>query len=205
MSSSYSDKSQILVSALHTLDQTPPPSLREILNAYRTKGDGDRDMLLAMLNAKSAEDRRIAETSALHRTIIETFDHDISSPNLPPLVYPNPSQHPYQTRLPTLSLSSGFSHHDKESYITKRRSSPPHRSYSPYNRPISRDSTSTPPMQMPPSPFSSASNPDTNLSPNLKDRGTMPIASMLSHESQRASRPSQDSSDDGHGLRNRRS
>lgn len=37
--------------------QTPPPSLREILTAYRTKGDGDRDMLLAMLNAKTAEDQ----------------------------------------------------------------------------------------------------------------------------------------------------
>ena len=39
----------------HSL-QPPPPSLREILAAYRTKGDGDRDMLLAMLNAKTAED-----------------------------------------------------------------------------------------------------------------------------------------------------
>ena len=37
--------------------QSPPPSLREILSAYRTKGDGDRDMLLAMLSAKTAEDQ----------------------------------------------------------------------------------------------------------------------------------------------------
>ena len=37
--------------------QPPPPSLREILGAYRSKGDGDRDMLIAMLNAKSAEDQ----------------------------------------------------------------------------------------------------------------------------------------------------
>jgi len=37
--------------------QPPPPSLREILGAYKAKGDGDRDMLLAMLNAKSAEDQ----------------------------------------------------------------------------------------------------------------------------------------------------
>jgi hypothetical protein len=37
--------------------QPTPPSLREILTAYRTKGDGDRDMLLAMLNAKTAEDQ----------------------------------------------------------------------------------------------------------------------------------------------------
>ena len=40
-----------------THPQPPPPSLREILTAYRTKGDGDRDMLLAMLSAKTAEDQ----------------------------------------------------------------------------------------------------------------------------------------------------
>jgi hypothetical protein len=39
------------------ITQSPPPSLREILAAYRAKGDGDRDMLLAMLNAKAAEDQ----------------------------------------------------------------------------------------------------------------------------------------------------
>ena len=42
---------------LHLRFQAPPPSLREILGAYRSKGDGDRDLLIAMLNAKSAEDQ----------------------------------------------------------------------------------------------------------------------------------------------------
>ncbi|KAJ3822646.1 hypothetical protein EV361DRAFT_901344 [Lentinula raphanica] len=198
MSSFYADKSQILVSALRTLEQTPPPSLREILNAYRAKGDGDRDMLLAMLNAKNAEDRRIAETSALHRTILESLNHESpSSPNLPPLVYPNPSQHPYQTKLPNVSTG--------QSYASKRTSShsPPHHTYSPYHRPVSRDSTSTPPLQMPPSPYSAASNPDTNSSPKLKERGMMPIASMLSNESQRSSHSSQ-ASEDGRGLHHSR-
>jgi hypothetical protein len=37
--------------------QSPPPTLRELLSAYRTKGDGDRDLLLAILNAKTAEDQ----------------------------------------------------------------------------------------------------------------------------------------------------
>lgn len=37
--------------------QPSPPTLRDILGAYRAKGDGDRDMLLAMLNAKAAEDQ----------------------------------------------------------------------------------------------------------------------------------------------------
>ena len=35
----------------------PPPTLREILGAYRSRGDGDREMLMAMLHAKSAEDQ----------------------------------------------------------------------------------------------------------------------------------------------------
>ena len=37
--------------------QPPPPTLREILEAYKARGDGDREMLLAMLNAKSSEDQ----------------------------------------------------------------------------------------------------------------------------------------------------
>ena len=46
-----------LQAALHTFDQLPAPSLREVLGAYRLKGDGDREMLLAILNAKAAEDQ----------------------------------------------------------------------------------------------------------------------------------------------------
>ncbi|KAJ4476687.1 hypothetical protein J3R30DRAFT_3704163 [Lentinula aciculospora] len=192
MSSLYNDKSQIL---------TPPPSLREILTAYRSKGDGDRDMLIAMLNAKTSEDRRIAETSALHRTIIDTFTRDISSPTLPPLAYPHSPQHSYHPRLST--LSTGLSHHERELRSSKSRSSrsPPRHTYSPYNRPVSRDSA-TPPVQMPPSPYSSASNPDSNSSPKLKDRGTMPLASMLSNENKRV--PELQSSSDNGRLPNRR-
>ena len=37
--------------------QPQPPSVREILGAYRMKGEGDREMLLAILQAKTAEDQ----------------------------------------------------------------------------------------------------------------------------------------------------
>ena len=47
----------LLASTWHILQQPPPPSLREILGAYKSRGDGDREMLLAMLEAKSAEDK----------------------------------------------------------------------------------------------------------------------------------------------------
>ncbi|KDR84816.1 hypothetical protein GALMADRAFT_233206 [Galerina marginata CBS 339.88] len=71
-----SDEIRRLVSSAHSvLEQTPPPSLREILSAYRTKGDGDRDMLLAMLNAKTAEDQRLASVTSLHRTMFEIYQH----------------------------------------------------------------------------------------------------------------------------------
>ncbi|KAJ3490515.1 hypothetical protein NLI96_g1394 [Meripilus lineatus] len=59
--------------------QPPPPSLREILGAYRAKGDGDRDMLLAMLNAKSAEDQRLASVASLHRTMLEMYRSPVSA------------------------------------------------------------------------------------------------------------------------------
>jgi hypothetical protein len=48
---------KFLSRALTLRPQTPPPSLREVLGAYKSRGDGDRDMLIAMLNAKSAEDQ----------------------------------------------------------------------------------------------------------------------------------------------------
>ncbi|KIY51343.1 hypothetical protein FISHEDRAFT_56853 [Fistulina hepatica ATCC 64428] len=51
------------------LEQPPPPTLREILSAYTTKGDGDREMLLAMLNAKSSEDQLFGHPELVHHTI----------------------------------------------------------------------------------------------------------------------------------------
>ncbi len=47
----------------------PSPTLREILDAYKAKGDGDRDMLLAMLNAKSSEDQ-VGLLSRLHTATV---------------------------------------------------------------------------------------------------------------------------------------
>ncbi|KAG6832252.1 hypothetical protein H0H92_004217 [Tricholoma furcatifolium] len=62
---SHDDLRHMLSTAFSIVEQTPPPSLREILTAYRNKGDGDRDMLLAMLNAKAAEDQVCAKSNVL--------------------------------------------------------------------------------------------------------------------------------------------
>ncbi|KAH9947717.1 hypothetical protein B0H21DRAFT_737744 [Amylocystis lapponica] len=75
----------LLSSVWHALEQSPPPSLREILDAYRSKGDGDRDMLIAMLNAKSAEDQRLASVASLQRTMLDFYQASLR-PLPPPLV-----------------------------------------------------------------------------------------------------------------------
>ncbi|KAG8715914.1 hypothetical protein FRC11_012981 [Ceratobasidium sp. 423] len=61
----------ILETTWHALSQAPPPSLREILSAYNSKGEGDREMLIALLNAKSAEDQRLASLTTLHQTVLQ--------------------------------------------------------------------------------------------------------------------------------------
>ncbi|CAA7258786.1 unnamed protein product [Cyclocybe aegerita] len=82
------DVRRLLSSAFNVLDQTPPPSLREILSAYRTKGDGDRDMLLAMLNAKTAEDQRLASMASLQRTMLDIYQQSPPSPEPAPYSRP---------------------------------------------------------------------------------------------------------------------
>jgi len=57
-----------LVRILH---QPSPPSLRELLEAYSVKGNGDRELLLAMLSAKSSEDQRLAAVIQSHQTLIQ--------------------------------------------------------------------------------------------------------------------------------------
>ncbi|EKM83454.1 hypothetical protein AGABI1DRAFT_110115 [Agaricus bisporus var. burnettii JB137-S8] len=72
---SDSDIKRMVASSFQILDKPTPPTLREILAAYRANGDGDRDMLLAMLNAKAAEDQRIAAMANLHRTVLDVYQN----------------------------------------------------------------------------------------------------------------------------------
>lgn len=87
---SISQQQQVaLQAALHAFDQPPAPSLREVLGAYRLKGDGDREMLLAILGAKAAEDQRIAAMAQLHHTILQvthsSITQNVLANQLPPL------------------------------------------------------------------------------------------------------------------------
>ncbi|OSX67813.1 hypothetical protein POSPLADRAFT_1030720 [Postia placenta MAD-698-R-SB12] len=120
----------LLGAVWQSIQQSPPPSLRDILDAYRAKGDGDRDMLIAMLNAKSAEDQRIASLASLQRTMLDMYQ---------------PALHPSSHSIPPLHLStdvhshSHYGHHHSPSgpsYSVTHMPSPPHTSYhhSPHSR-----------------------------------------------------------------------
>ncbi|KAG9094037.1 hypothetical protein FS749_013257 [Ceratobasidium sp. UAMH 11750] len=84
----------MLDSTFQALSQAPPPSIREILGAYSAKGEGDRDMLVALLNAKSAEDQRIAAVATLQQTVLQ-MQHSLAlaqaQAQLGPVPQPPPS------------------------------------------------------------------------------------------------------------------
>ncbi|KAG8695428.1 hypothetical protein FRC09_009156 [Ceratobasidium sp. 395] len=58
-------------SSIQALSQPPPPTLRDILSAYASRGQGDRDMLIALLNAKAAEEARIAAVATLQQNVLQ--------------------------------------------------------------------------------------------------------------------------------------
>jgi hypothetical protein len=107
--------SSILTSAVNQFNQSPPPTLREILTAYKERGDGDKAMLMALLQAKTAEDERIASMASLHRTVLDAYYR-----------YPAPGPSSYREQ-PSYSP-----HPHSYSSIAHAPPSPPH-SYSSYS------------------------------------------------------------------------
>ncbi|CAE6398559.1 unnamed protein product [Rhizoctonia solani] len=91
--SSNSTSAETLAAAL---SQPPPPTLREILSAYAAQGHGDRDMLIALLKAKAAEDQRITSVAQLQQQVLRVQMSALSArgqPNLPqPPVNPAPTK-----------------------------------------------------------------------------------------------------------------
>lgn len=170
------DLGRLLVSSRNIIEQTPPPSLRDILGAYKAKGDGDRDMLLAMLNAKSAEDQRLAAVASLHRTLLDlsSLDHTAPSNSSQPLLHPTSYDRssryaPYPTDIHVPRHPPRDSQYCLQPLAKRRRSSrsPPSHSDA---RPSSRD--------FPPSPYSSSRSGSEEYSP--RSRASMAIGSLLS-------------------------
>ncbi|KAH7340295.1 hypothetical protein B0J17DRAFT_313291 [Rhizoctonia solani] len=97
--SPHQSTKSVLDSTFQALSQAPPPTIREILGAYSAKGEGDRDMLVALLNAKSAEDQRIAAVATLQQTVLQ-MQHSLALAQAqaataqPPQQLPSPSSGP---------------------------------------------------------------------------------------------------------------
>ncbi|KAF9229577.1 hypothetical protein BS17DRAFT_771641 [Gyrodon lividus] len=185
---SSSDYISLVMSTRHVIEQTPPPSLREILGAYKSKGNGDRDMLIAMLNAKSAEDQRIAAVASLHRTLLElsAVEANTSTPIPPqhplPSPYINSSKH---NRHPNNMLNGHASSytpapssreppHQPQPPRKRQRSSRSPASSSHYDARLSHPSS----RELPPSPYSSSRSDSEEYSP--RSRASMAIGSLLS-------------------------
>ncbi|KAJ6627269.1 hypothetical protein B0H10DRAFT_1996302 [Mycena sp. CBHHK59/15] len=184
----------IVSSASSILEQSPPPTLRDILGAYKANGDGDRDMLLAMLNAKTAEDQRLASIAALHRAMLEVYQppplhmngsHHYPTPKFtqsPPLREARPAYHlssvrrsPPRTLVPLPSMRDAPSprpEHRRKRPRSSRSPPPPHSSR---RRESLHDSHSE---QLPPSPYSSSGSDSASYSP--RSRGSLTIGSLLS-------------------------
>jgi len=180
-------QNSLLASTWQVLDQPPPPSLREILGAYRSRGDGDRDMLMAMLNAKSAEDQRIASVASLHRSMLEYYQvfsrQSQEAPCFSASDPPGPSHHggsAYQSQ--GSNATQSYNHHDAPSQHTARAyshkraraSDSPQTAY----RSVPRSYSPSPPPGLS-SPYSSCSA-SVDQSPRSKD--AMAIGSLLSME-----------------------
>ncbi|KAF8559333.1 hypothetical protein OG21DRAFT_1493245 [Imleria badia] len=181
------DHRRLLMSTWHVLEQPPPPSLREILGAYKSKGNGDRDMLIAMLNAKSTEDQRMAAIASLHRTLLDLYTTDAKIPPAAPLQqYPLSLSHiSTKDKHYPPELSNG---HDSTYKSAPSPREPPHQQQPPRKR--QRRSRSPPPpshldarsshppaRDLPPSPYSSRSDSE-EYSP--RSRASMAIGSLLS-------------------------
>ncbi|KAJ7225855.1 hypothetical protein GGX14DRAFT_693732 [Mycena pura] len=191
----------VVSSASLVLDQAPPPSLRDILTAYKANGDGDREMLLAMLNAKTAEDQRLASVAALHRSMLEAYQ---SVPQSVPLLgghhYPTATKY---TPSPPVRETRQPRHYHSVSSVSRSPPSPhtriplqgvraispkaEHRrkrvraSHSPPPPHVSsgrRGSLHDQPSELPPSPYSSSGSDSAGQSP--RSRGSMTIGSLLS-------------------------
>ncbi|TEB39360.1 hypothetical protein FA13DRAFT_1725349 [Coprinellus micaceus] len=178
------DLRHTLVAAHAALNQAPDtPTLRDILTAYRTKGDGDREMLLAMLNAKAAEDQRISSVASLQRTLIELHQQSsdpIPSPSMRSPYYPGyaSAPAPYPDH-PAASRSPPYMPPPRELSVPENPRKRQRSSRSPHPPHAGVYEPSHPAEQFPPSPYSSSGRSDS-AEHSPRSRASMAIGSLLS-------------------------
>ncbi|QRW00221.1 hypothetical protein RhiJN_28239 [Ceratobasidium sp. AG-Ba] len=167
----------ILETTWHALSQAPPPALREILAAYNAKGEGDRDMLIALLNAKSAEDQRLAALATLHQTVLQ-MQHAIAIAAVTAQSPPGRAA-AAQASLPAQPQGSPQAQLQPPQSHPRRK-----RSHADYASDAYRHAYDEREPTLPPSPESSASSPPRTEFPHLSNPGTMSIRTLL-HPSKR--------------------
>lgn len=112
-----SEIKSLLASTWAVLQQPPPPSIREVLTAYNAKGTGDREMLLAMLNAKSAEDNRIAAMATLQNSMLQFYtstagsSQPFAAPLSPDSLSRSASGHGHDPGMPHQYVAGHAHHH----------------------------------------------------------------------------------------------
>ncbi|KAF7310628.1 hypothetical protein HMN09_00605600 [Mycena chlorophos] len=151
----------VLHAASRVLDQPPPPSLRDVLGAYKASGDGDREVLLAVLKAKTSEDNRQAAIATLYESMLHLQrmpqQHSYPPPSYPPP--PPPSRHMYRSPPRSLPHARSISPRDEPRRKRSRGS----------------ESPSENAAELPPSPYSSSAD-------SPRSRGSMTIGSLLATE-----------------------
>lgn len=147
MNPTFHHPQQLIESSWRTLENATSPSLREILAAFKySKGqEGDCQLLLAVLNAKSAEDQRTAAIANLHARLLESHpDKQFATPSPPPtysiprlhipsLVSPPRSHSPYSP--PGQYSDSSYEPPRPHRHPMSPRPTRKHRR-SPYERPV---------------------------------------------------------------------
>ncbi|KAF9786089.1 hypothetical protein BJ322DRAFT_1057925 [Thelephora terrestris] len=196
MNSTVHHPQQLIESSWRILEATTSPSLREILAAFRfSKGqDGDCQLLLALLNAKSAEDQRTAAIANLHARLLESqSDKHFTTPSPPP-TYSIPRLHipspvsPPRSRSP-YSPSAQYSDSSYEAPRPHRSASSPRltKKYrrSPYER-LTRNPEDEYRHQRPKFDYDPRRSPcspsDGSDSSSPRSRETMSIGTLLSSQ-----------------------
>ncbi|KAK9897869.1 hypothetical protein P389DRAFT_169889 [Cystobasidium minutum MCA 4210] len=126
-------------SSLHT------PSWTDIVSAYHAEGNGDREMLLALLNAKAKEDERLAALDLLRAEQLRAYTAHLAvhGPLYPPSAqrqpYPGHGQaHLRQPQQHHASSSSSSSSSSSTTFTKTRKRNPTSRSPSLSNSSESR-------------------------------------------------------------------
>ncbi|KAF7306629.1 hypothetical protein MIND_00454300 [Mycena indigotica] len=162
---------------LLTSSKPPAPTLRDVLGAYKANGDGDREVLLAVLKAKTSEDNRQAALATLYDSMLQLHRVPVHNPYPTPAYTHSPPEpsHPYRHYRNVSSLSRSPPPVHTRPPISQARSISPRAEHRRKRARNSHSPGSEAPAELPPSPYSSSAD-------SPRSRGSMAIGSLLTVE-----------------------